>query len=126
MWVEGVAEFFGFGFNVVFVVFGDTVVNGLAGHHVNIEIFKRRGFTRVVGHQLNIFNVQLIEHHLAHLLGAHVGIETQVFVSFNGIHALVLQMIGPDFIDKTDTAPFLTQIQQYATAVFDDIFHRPF
>ena len=44
--------------------------------------------------------------------------EAQCNVSLHGIHALVLQVIGPQFIDKTYATPLLTQVEQYSPALF--------
>ena len=44
--------------------------------------------------------------------------EAQCNVSLDGVHTLILQVIGPQFIDKTYATPLLTQVEQHSPALF--------
>lgn len=75
---------------------------------------------RVVGHQSQAVDAHMLEHRYAEVVAAHVGSETKALVSFYGVGALVLQMVGANFVEQTDTAPFLAQVEQNAATLFGD------
>ena len=43
-------------------------------------------------------------------------------IGFNGVHALILQGVGADFVDQADAAPLLAQI---GNAAAPRLLHRP-
>lgn len=75
---------------------------------------------RVIGHQANGADPQVVEHRLANRIVALIGGEPQALVGLDGIRAAILQLVGADLVQQTDTTAFLAQIQQHATPLGSD------
>ena len=74
-------------------------------------------FTRIVGHQANGGNTQMLQHRLTHAVIAHIGAKAKLLVCFYGVRTLILD-IGLHFV-QPDTTTFLSQIQNNATSGSD-------
>jgi len=88
--------------------------------HRNAHVAERLDLARVVGHQLERGDAQVLQHRQADRVVAHVGTEAQALVGFHGIGATVLQLVGADLVEQADTTAFLTQVQQHAAAFLGD------
>ena len=47
--------------------------------------------------------------------------ETEFLVGFNGVQALFLEFVGPDFGSQSNSAPFLAHVDQYTRTGFVDV-----
>ena len=56
---------------------------------------------------------------------AQVGLEPQVLVGLNRIHAPVLKLVGVDLVGQANPAPFLAHIQNDSPTLLRDHRHRP-
>jgi hypothetical protein len=57
------------------------------------------------------------QHIQAHAVVTQVRGEPQAFIGFNGIRTLILELIGPDLVEKANTTPLLTQVKQEPAAL---------
>ncbi len=81
----------------------------------DIAIFQGQDFCRVVCNQVDVMNMQGLEHGpRTFKLSQVIGVPEHL-VGSEGINALVLQQVGIELGVQANTAPFLTQIDQYAT-----------
>ncbi len=65
---------------------------------------------RVVAEQPDRAHAEVAQHQHADPVVARIGRETQPFVGFDGIVALLLQRVGADLIDQTNAAALLIEI----------------
>ena len=75
----------------------------------------------IVGEQPNLPDAEIVEDLSPHPVVAQVGGEAQFLVGFHGIEALFLEFVGVDLGGESDSAAFLTQVEQDA-AVLGDAF----
>jgi len=52
----------------------------------------------------------MFEHGGTDRIVAHICAKTQLFVGFDGVGALVLKIVGANFVDQTYATTFLAQI----------------
>src|SRR5678816_1383229 len=55
-----------------------------------------------------------------------IGFESQVVIGLHGIHASVLELIGSQLVDQSDSAAFLKLINQYSLPFPGDGFKGEF
>ncbi len=79
---------------------------------------------RVVGHQLESADAEMLQHRHTDIVAAHVSPETEALIGFDGIGAAILQLIGANLVEQTDAAAFLTQIEQHAAAFGGNALER--
>src|SRR5690554_8216937 len=68
----------------------------------------------------------MLQHVLTHAVVPQISSESQLLVRLYRVCTLILQMVGPDLVQQTNTPAFLTQIQQNATAFTGNISQRFF
>ncbi len=86
--------------------------------------FKRLDLFRVVGDESDPVESQLCEDGGGQAEVAVVGAVAQLEVGFDGVEALVLQLVGTELCHEADAAAFLLFIQDEAGAVGDDCVER--
>ena len=110
------AQFFLFGFEVVFGVELGLDFAGDTLDDLNARGFQGSDFVRVVREQSNPIHRQGFQNTSRQLEAAVVGFEPQFFVGFNRVEALVLQCVGLQLGHKADAAAFLLFVDQDAGA----------
>lgn len=74
----------------------------------------------VVGEQAYRTHAEVIEYRSADAVVPRIGLVADGQVGLDGIHARVLQLVRPQFVDQTDPASLLTEIEQHAVSGFLD------
>ena len=88
--------------------------------------FETDDLAGVVCDQAQTARPQLRQDLCANAILAQVGIETQLLVGLDGIHALFLQRVGVDLVGQADAAALLAHIEDDALALFLDHTHGLF
>ncbi len=103
------------------------LVGGLGGDdgrealdHLNAGQFQSFDLLRVVGHQANGGNAEHLEDLGGQLEVAAVGGVAEFKVGFDGVAALVLQLVGLELGHETDSAALLVLVEEDAGAVVGD------
>src|SRR5690606_8857147 len=123
---EQVTQLAGLGSQVLAIVRVMGDLQRLALGDTNAETLQRLDLARIVGHQLDFGDAQVFQHRQADRVVTHVRGETQALVGFDGIGALVLQLVGANLVQQTDTATFLAQIEQRTTPLVGNGLQRGF
>jgi hypothetical protein len=113
-------EFFAFGFEVAFEggFGGDGGAD--AFDYSNASGFQGGDFFGVVGDQADGGDVELLEDLGGEIEVAIVVAEAEFEVGFDGVAALVLELIGAELGHEADTAALLVLVEQDAGALFGD------
>ena len=80
----------------------------------------------IIGQQPDFMHAQQFEHIRTNRKIALVGSKAQLIVRLYRVVAFILQGIGPDFVQQTDIASFLTMVKQDPTPLFRDLRQRGF
>ena len=113
---DDVAHFFLLGFEVsgegvLGLDFGgDAFDDAYAGRLEGCDFF------RIVGHKPYPGHAKGLEHLCGELVGTAVSGETQLNVGFDGVEALVLQLVGPELGHEADAAALLLLVEQDSRA----------
>ena len=81
-------------------------------------------FGGIVGKQPDAGLPEQLEHLRGYAEIAYIDREAEPQIGVDRIEALILQRIGTQFIDKADSPPFLSQIEQHAPALRRDAGER--
>ena len=111
-----VFEFAGFGVEIVLVfgVAADQQRQALGD--VDAAVAHGLQFFRIVGQQAHGSDAEMIVNVLGDGKVAGIDRQAERKVGFDGVHALILQGVGADFVDQADAAAFLAQIDDNAAA----------
>ena len=66
---------------------------------------------RIIGQQAQLLRAEVLQDLSADPVFAQVGRKAELYVCFNGIEALFLQLIRLQLVDQTDAAAFLAHIE---------------
>jgi hypothetical protein len=102
-----VAEFVLFGAQVFARVVAGGRAAGDTFDYANAGFFELLHFVGIVGEQAD-------------------GLQSELAIGFDGIEALVLELVGLQFIDESDAAPFLGKVQDDSGRLFRDLFQGKF
>ena len=111
---------FGFGQQVAAIVLvrRKHVRHALA--HLDPMAGQRAHLGGVVCQQTHPGDIELSQHLHGGQIDALIIVKAQLFVGIDGVKTKILQSIGAQFIDQSNPAPFLRQIQKYPCALFCD------
>ena len=101
---------------------GDDAGDSLG--HLNAGVFQGRDFVGVVGEQAHALYLEVEQDLGRHFVITQVGFKPQAFVRFHGVGAAVLQLIGAEFVEQSNAAPFLMLVDQQAAAFFGNQVER--
>ena len=108
------AEGLGSEIGLVMVIAGHDMGNSL--DHLDTTSSQLGHFIRVVGHQTYPVEAEPTQHFSCREIEALVGIEPKPLIGVQRVVALILELIGPQFVDETDAAPFLSEVQDDTVA----------
>ncbi len=91
-------------------------------NHSNSVSFKSCTFYGIVSDKPDFPQAQFMHDACTHTIIPFIFFESQIEVCFHGIPALVLQLIGLDFIEYSNAAAFLVHIYDHSPALF---FNHP-
>ena len=69
---------------------------------------------RIIGQQPYFGNSQLLEDFRRRLIDSFIRVEAQLFVGIHRVQPIVLQFVGPQFVDQADAPAFLGKVEQDA------------
>src|SRR5579884_364346 len=95
-----------------------------ASDYFHAVALKAEDFARIVRDDAHFFYAQVRKNLRADAVVAFVDGQAERQICLDGIRALILQLVRAQFVGKTDTAPFLPQIQKYAAAGARNNPHR--
>lgn len=81
------------------------------------RIFKRFHLAGIVRNQLNFADAQVKQYPDSGVVLPGVGVKSEVCIGINRIESHILQVIGFQFVDESDSAPLLPQIDHNAPFV---------
>ena len=79
-------------------------------------------FFWIVGNESKFFDTQILEYGDAQRVVAHVRRKSQFLICFDRIVAFFLNLVGFEFIQKSDTSSLLIQIDQCSGSLIFDEF----
>jgi len=88
---------------------------------IDAALFQRGYLARIVGHQAQALDAEVLQHWQTNRVAAQIRRESQLLIGFNRIGAAILQMIGAHLVEQTDATAFLAQIKQdaaFSLAIF--------
>src|SRR5437867_6263121 len=68
---------------------------------------------RIVRQKLDRFHVKRHQHVCCNVVVSFVRLEAHLLVRLNGVETCILQLVGFDLVDETDSPAFLPQIENY-------------
>ena len=119
-------EFAGLGREVFLVVRVVVDLQRHTGRYIDTHVAQRLDLARVVSHQLELADTQVIEHRQADGVVTLIRAKAQALIGFYGIRAAILQLIGADLVQQADTTAFLTQVEQDTAAFMGNRTQRRF
>ena len=114
--VEQVPHAQSLGIQIAFVVFVAPVFQRASFHDFNAVVGQGVDFGRIVGHEYDLDNSQGFHDFRTDAVMPGVGWKAQLKIGIHGVQAVILQIVGFDFVEKADAAAFLAHIQQYAAS----------
>jgi len=120
------AHFGFFGFEIGAGAFGDGGLAGDAFDDANAGGFELVHFFGIIGEQADFAGAEFFEDFGGEAVFAGVGGKAEGFVGFDGVQALVLQLIGAEFIHEADAAAFLGEIDENAAGGLADFAEGEF
>ena len=121
---EDVAHFFLLGAEVALKGFVRLDLGGDALSDRDAGGLKRGDFLRIVGDEADAGDAEELEDFGGELVGAAVGGETELDVGFDGVQALVLELVGAELGHEADAAALLLLIEEDADALGGDAGER--
>lgn len=94
--------------------------DGHAFTDVDASLFEGGDLVGVVGHRPHTGDAEMAADGTGQAVIAEVDAKTKSFVGFNSVGALVLQLIGAQFVDDADTAAFFHFINDEPAAGLGD------
>ena len=113
-------QFGGFGIQIVLVFGVAADVQRQAFGDADAALAQGFQFFGVVGQQADAADVEIVVDVFGDGEIARIHGQVEGEIGFYGIHALVLQGVGADFVDEPDAAPFLAQIDENAAPFLAD------
>ena len=105
------------------VICGSAHLNGHPLCDLHAVLGQLVHLVRVVGQQPQALYTQLPQDLRAGVIFSLVPLESQRQVGFQGVHPLLLQLVGPELVDQADAPPFLAHIQEDAPSLLLDLGH---
>lgn len=99
-------------------------LNGDALDDLDADQFKSLDFFRVVGDETDRFDTKLLEDLGWELEIAAVGLVAQLEAGFDGVEALILQLVGAELRHEANAAAFRLLVEKDADARIRDSSHR--
>jgi len=69
---------------------------------------------RIVGHQTDFRNAEILQYLGTETVGALIGLKAQLQVGFHGINSAILKLVSIDFIQQSNAPSFLHLIDKNA------------
>src|SRR5688572_29785641 len=95
-----------------------------ASHDLEAVALQPDELPRVVRHEPDLVEPQLVEDLRADPVVALVGLEAQRLVGGDRVVTLVLELVGHDLVHEADAAALLAEVQQHAPAGLADRLQR--
>ena len=92
-----------------------NLIDDLHIETAKVECFR---LFRVVGKEPNLPQSKVLEDLKANPVVPHICFVSQSVVGFDGIHSLVLEFIGSDFLGESDPSSFLRQVNHDSASFF--------
>jgi hypothetical protein len=93
---------------------------------MNTVLFERLDLLRIIGHKAHRGETKKPQNRGGQFISAQVGVETQLLIRFHGVGAMVLQLVGAQLIEQTDSAAFLIFVDKQSPALLTDRLEREF
>ena len=90
------------------------------------EAFDGNVFGGIVRHQPDFADAEVAKDLGAGAVVANVGCKPELGIRFDRVVSLLLQLVGLEFVEKSDASAFLQQIEDDAFFLFRDQFQRAF
>jgi hypothetical protein len=117
---EEVPHLLAFGFEVAPAGFVDLGDAGHAFGDNDARRFDGAHFSWIIRHQTNRVHAKVAQDGSRELITAEVAFESEPFVGFHGIGAVILKLIGAELVHKSDAAAFLQFVNDEAAAFAGD------
>ena len=98
----------------ILTVGGDLQRNPL--HHIKAVTFQADDLLGVVGHEAHLPDPQVPEDLGPDAVVPQIRLEAQGLVGLHGVGALVLEFVGPEFVDQADAPALLVHVENDAMA----------
>ena len=92
--------------------------------HTDIGRGKLPDLVRIVGQKADRTDIELPQNLRRRHIDTLIGVESKVFIGIDGINPQILQGIRPEFVNQSNVAAFLRQVDQYAAAGAGDLANR--
>src|ERR1041385_7348383 len=92
-------------------------------HNFKTITHQANALLRIIGNKPDLRNTKVVQDLRTNTVVAIVHIESKLEISFHSIESLLLQFIGPQFIEKTDATPLLFHIQYHTFTFFLNHLH---
>ena len=103
--------FFGFEVSLVSRVFFNFQGNPF--NHLKAMPLDADNFSGIVGHQSHVSNPKHVEHLGSHTIISQIFLESKPVVGFDCVDPIFLKLIGFQFIEQSNSSPFLGKIKDY-------------
>src|SRR5207249_6117538 len=107
------AQLLPFRFKVEFVELVGWHDNRYSLSHLDSVKLQILQLIRIVRQKLDRFHVKRHQHVCCNVVVSFVRPEAQLFVRLNSVETRILQLVGLDLVDETDSPAFLPQIENY-------------
>lgn len=114
------SHFFALGFEVALEGGFDGDLGGEALDDLDAGGFEGGDLLRVVGEEADLGDAEVLEDGGGELEVAAVGLEAKLEVGFDGVEALVLQLVGAELGHEADATALLLLVEQDSGALFGD------
>ena len=124
--VEEVAHFLAFRFEVTapgFVGLGDA---RHAFDDLDSCFFERFHLVRIVRHQADASDAEVPQNRPRERIIPQIAFEAELLIGFDRIGALILQLIGSEFVHEPDTAALLLLVNDQSAAFTGNLFESDF
>jgi len=118
------AEFIPFGRKIEFALLFGRRDNRNLFYNLQIEAGESVDFLRVIGQKSDRRQPQVLQNLQTNTVISRVRLEAEFVIGFDGVVSLVLQLIGLEFCQESDPAPFLREIDHRTRSCFVDHPHR--
>ena len=115
------AEFVALGSQIVGVVITGIHHQGDPFFHLKSIAPEPSDLAGVVGQQSQAMDAEIREDLRPHPVVAQVSREPQPFVGFNGVQASILKAVGAKFVDQTDAAALLAEVNHHTFPLTFDL-----
>ena len=112
------------GVHIELVVAVGGYLNGHIFNHLDTIALQTHALNGVISHQTHFCHAQNAKDISTHAVIAFIGLEAQMDIGIDGVHAVFLKLVGLDFVHQTDAASLLIHIHQQAFAFLFNHLHR--